>query len=68
MRTSDVYLRPTDIQVSCGNPEKARRLLGWKATLHMPQVVNDSSSLSASGGSALLAASPPPGLAGLNGL
>jgi GDP-D-mannose dehydratase len=25
--------------VSCGNPEKARRLLGWKATLHMPQVV-----------------------------
>jgi GDPmannose 4,6-dehydratase len=39
VRTSGVYLRPTDIQVSCGNPEKARRLLGWEATLHMPQVV-----------------------------
>jgi len=39
VRTSNVYRRPTDIQVSCGNPEKARRLLGWKATLHMRQVV-----------------------------
>ena len=30
--TSDAFRRPTDILYSSGNPEKAKRLLGWSAT------------------------------------
>ncbi|MBS1189833.1 MAG: GDP-mannose 4,6-dehydratase [Rhodocyclaceae bacterium] len=31
--------RPSDILLSCANPEKARRLLGWKAKFSMRDVV-----------------------------
>ena len=37
--TSDAFRRPTDILYSSGNPEKAKRLLGWSATVTMPRVV-----------------------------
>jgi GDPmannose 4,6-dehydratase len=37
--TSDAFRRPTDILYSSGNPEKARSLLGWSATIRMPRVV-----------------------------
>jgi GDPmannose 4,6-dehydratase len=37
--TSDAFRRPTDILYSSGNPEKARTLLGWAATIRMPRVV-----------------------------
>ena len=36
--TSDALRRPTDIFYSSGNPEKAKRLLGWSATIKMPRV------------------------------
>jgi GDPmannose 4,6-dehydratase len=32
--------RPTDIAMSVGNPAKAARQLGWKATIVMPQLVD----------------------------
>ena len=32
-------LRPTDILVSRADPSKAERVLGWKATMDMPEVV-----------------------------
>lgn len=32
-------LRPSDISYSAGNPEKAGRLLGWRAETRMPQIV-----------------------------
>ena len=32
-------LRPTDLSVSRGNPEKAQRILGWNAHYQMPDVV-----------------------------
>jgi GDPmannose 4,6-dehydratase len=35
---SDALRRPTDVPYSSGNPEKARRLLGWSATIRMPRV------------------------------
>jgi GDPmannose 4,6-dehydratase len=31
VETSAELLRPSDIAYSCGNPEKARRILGWEA-------------------------------------
>ncbi len=36
---NDAFRRPTDIMYSSGNPEKARRMLGWQAEAHMDQVV-----------------------------
>ena len=36
---NDTFLRPTDILYSSGNPQKARALLGWSATITMPRVV-----------------------------
>ncbi|MEZ5857059.1 MAG: GDP-mannose 4,6-dehydratase [Hyphomicrobiaceae bacterium] len=36
---SEAFRRPTDIMYSSGNPEKAERLLGWRAETHMNQVV-----------------------------
>jgi GDPmannose 4,6-dehydratase len=36
---SDAFRRPTDIRCSSANPEKARQLLGWSATIRMPRVV-----------------------------
>jgi GDPmannose 4,6-dehydratase len=32
-------MRPSDLAFSAGDPGKAARLLGWTASLHMPQVV-----------------------------
>jgi GDPmannose 4,6-dehydratase len=37
--TSDALRRPTDILHSSGNPQKAKDLLGWSATVMMPRVV-----------------------------
>jgi GDPmannose 4,6-dehydratase len=36
---SDAFRRPTDILYSSGNPQKAKDLLGWSATVTMPRVV-----------------------------
>jgi GDPmannose 4,6-dehydratase len=36
---NDAFLRPTDIAYSSGDPSKAERLLGWKATKKMRDVV-----------------------------
>lgn len=36
---NDVFLRPSDIAYSSGDPGKAERLLGWKATKKMRDVV-----------------------------
>lgn len=33
------FFRPTDIAYSCGDPERAEHILGWKAKTHMPDVV-----------------------------
>lgn len=32
-------VRPADIETSVGNPEKARRLLGWQAATKLPEIV-----------------------------
>jgi GDPmannose 4,6-dehydratase len=37
---NDVFLRPTDIAYSSANPAKAERLLGWKATKKMRDVID----------------------------
>jgi GDPmannose 4,6-dehydratase len=37
---NDVFLRPTDIAYSSADPSKAERLLGWKATKKMHDVVH----------------------------
>jgi GDPmannose 4,6-dehydratase len=37
--TSDAFRRPIDILCSKGNPDKAKRLLDWSATIKMPGVV-----------------------------
>ena len=39
VRTSDLFRRPTDIEYSSGNPQKAKQLLGWEATIKFPQVI-----------------------------
>ena len=39
--TSDSLRRPTDLLISRGNPEKAHRLLGWRARTRMQQVVRN---------------------------
>ena len=39
VKSSDAFRRPSDIKVSRGNPEKAKRLLDWSAKFAMPQVV-----------------------------
>jgi len=36
---SPEFMRPTDIPISCANPEKAEQQLGWKAHADMPKVV-----------------------------
>jgi GDPmannose 4,6-dehydratase len=36
---NDAFLRPTDIAYSSGDPGKAERLLGWKATKKMRDVI-----------------------------
>jgi GDPmannose 4,6-dehydratase len=40
VRIRDDFLRTSDISVSAGNPAKAQRLLGWKATTAMPHLVS----------------------------
>jgi GDP-D-mannose dehydratase len=37
--TTDAFRRPTDILHSSGNPQKARGLVGWSATIRMPRVL-----------------------------
>jgi GDPmannose 4,6-dehydratase len=37
---SDDLIRISDIQISAGNPAKAQRALGWKATMAMPDIVS----------------------------
>ena len=37
--TNEIFQRPTDILFSSGNPAKAKRQLGWSATIKMAQVV-----------------------------
>jgi GDPmannose 4,6-dehydratase len=39
VRSSGEYMRPSDISVSAGCPDRAHRILGWKAQLRMPEVV-----------------------------
>jgi GDPmannose 4,6-dehydratase len=39
VRLSDAFCRPTDIRVSRANPERARQVLAWRATLRMPSVI-----------------------------
>ena len=38
---SEALLRPTDIEVGCGNASKARELLGWQAATRMQGVVSE---------------------------
>jgi len=38
VKYSNAFKRPTDIDVSIGNPAKAEKLLGWKATYKMQDV------------------------------
>jgi GDPmannose 4,6-dehydratase len=40
VRIREDFLRTSDISVSAGNPAKAERLLGWKATTAMPHLVS----------------------------
>lgn len=37
--SSGEFIRPSDISVSAGCPDRAARILGWKAQLRMPEVV-----------------------------
>ena len=37
--TNAIFQRPTDILFSSANPAKAKRQLGWSATIKMAQVV-----------------------------
>lgn len=33
------FFRPTDIIISKADPSKAEKVLGWKASLHMPEII-----------------------------
>lgn len=37
----EALLRPADILKGCGNPAKAEKLLGWKATLGLEEIVGE---------------------------
>src|SRR5258708_941225 len=37
--SSGEFMRPSDISVSAGCPDRAHRVLGWKAQVRMPEVV-----------------------------
>jgi GDPmannose 4,6-dehydratase len=39
VKLSETFRRPTDICVSRGNPGRAKRLLGWQASVAMPGVI-----------------------------
>ncbi len=39
VHSSEAFRRPTDISYSSANPAKAKRLLGWEATVAMPGVI-----------------------------
>jgi GDPmannose 4,6-dehydratase len=39
VESDQAFMRPSDISKSVGNPAKAERLLGWKATVRMPELV-----------------------------
>jgi GDPmannose 4,6-dehydratase len=34
-------IRPTDIKISCGNPDKAHQKLGWKAEYSLDQIIKE---------------------------
>ena len=36
---SEELFRPTDLLVGCADPRKVMQKLGWRASLHMPQVI-----------------------------
>ncbi|WP_372400554.1 GDP-mannose 4,6-dehydratase (plasmid) [Azospirillum sp. HJ39] len=40
VRSNPALMRPSDIALSIGNPEKAKRLLGWSAERRMTEVVS----------------------------
>ena len=40
VRVREDLFRTSDIQISAGNPAKAQRVLGWKATTAMPDIVS----------------------------
>jgi GDPmannose 4,6-dehydratase len=40
VRVRDDLFRTSDIHISAGNPAKAQRVLGWKATTAMPDIVS----------------------------
>jgi GDPmannose 4,6-dehydratase len=35
------YFRPTEVDLLLGDPSKAKRVLGWKATVSFPELVSD---------------------------
>jgi GDPmannose 4,6-dehydratase len=35
------YFRPTEVDLLLGDPSKAERVLGWKATVSFPELVSD---------------------------
>jgi GDPmannose 4,6-dehydratase len=37
--SSGEFMRPSDINVSAGCPNRAQRILGWRAQVRMPEVV-----------------------------
>jgi len=39
VETDEKFMRPTDIAQSRGNPKKAASVLGWQATVSMPEVI-----------------------------
>jgi len=40
VESDQALMRPSDISLSVGNPAKAHKLLGWSATITMPDLVN----------------------------
>jgi len=38
VRFDDRYLRPTEVDALIGDPSKAEQKLGWKATVHAPEL------------------------------
>jgi GDPmannose 4,6-dehydratase len=39
VRTDAKNLRPAEVHALCGNPAKARRILGWNAKVRVPDLV-----------------------------
>jgi GDPmannose 4,6-dehydratase len=41
VRVDPAYFRPTEVDLLIGNPEKARRLLGWSHKVKLPELVSE---------------------------